>query len=468
MKKENTQQQQPLPAPIPASEEMELAVIMAVIAQSGAIADVAQRLLPDMFTNPDYRLVYRAMTALHDREADIDMLSIENEMRILEPAQAAGLGGLNFIADHMLTVRNATHIRTYAASVVRCWVLRRLCADMKEHTLKAHDPAVDVMSLLGGIHKGVQRLEDFFAVSTTTRTAGEVSRQVLEDIYGEQQARATGEELQVTTGIDEFDRCLGGLFKGELLVLAGRPSMGKTALALHTTLAAARKGKRVCFFSLEMTERQLISRLLCMISGVEPDKLRFKMLNAEERTRLNTAAEELDRLPLYLNYCSGCTFEEIRAKTMALHRRLPLDLIVIDYLNLIQVSPLTKNDVKDTMDLALGDICRRIKNLVMEADIAGLLLSQLNRNCESRNDHVPVMSDLRNSGEIEQIADSIAFVYRPEQYREYYDKATKEDMRGLGQLFVAKNRNGATGEIRFRYNSFLTQIYPYRRNSVII
>lgn len=175
---------------------MELAVIMAVIAQSGAIADVTQRLLPDMFTNPSYRLVYRAMTALYDHEADIDILSIEEEMRLLDPTRATELNGLEFIADRMLTVRNAAHIRTYAASVIRCWVLRRLCADMQEHTLKAHDPAVDVVSLLGGIHKGVQKLEDFFAVSSTTREAGDVSRQVL----------------------------------------TGRPSMGKTTLHSYLTI----------------------------------------------------------------------------------------------------------------------------------------------------------------------------------------------------------------------------------------
>ena len=446
----------------PAAVEMELAVIMAVIMQSGAIADVAQRLLPDMFTDGNYRLVYRAMTALFDREADIDMLSIENEMRTLEPEQAERLGGLSFIADHLLTVRNAAHIRTYAAAVVRCWVLRRMCADLKEYAVKAHEPAVDVVSLLGSIHKGMQKLEEHFAVSSTTRAAGEVSRQVLDTIYCEQELQAAGEMQQLTTGIDEFDRCLGGLYRGEQLVLAGRPSMGKTALALHMALGAARQGKRVCFFSLEMTERQLISRLLCMISGVEPDKLRFKQLTAADRTKLDAAGRELERMPLFLNYCSGCSFEEIRAKTMALHRRLPLDLVEVDYLNLVQVPTAGRGNVKDTMDLALGDICRRLKNLIMEADVAGIVLAQLNRNCGARTDHVPVMSDLRNSGEIEQIADSIAFVYRPEQYREYYDKQTKEDMRGVGQLFVAKNRNGSTGEIRFRYNKSLTQIYAYK------
>lgn len=442
---------------------MELAVVMAIIAQGGAIADVAERLRADMFVNDDYRLVYRAALALHDREEGIDMMSIEHEMQVLEPDQAARLEGLSFIADHMLTVRNAAHIRTYAAAVVRCWVLRELCKQMKEYTFRAHEPAVDVTGLLFDIGKGVDKLEDFFAVTSTTRAAGEVSRQVLEAIYHEQEMMATGQSLQLSTGIDEFDRSLGGLYRGELLVLAGRPSMGKTALGLHMALGAARQGKRVCFFSLEMTERQLISRLLCMQSEVEPDKLRFKQLAADDREKLNRAARELERLPLFLNYCSGCTFEEIRAKTMATHRRQPFDLIIVDYLNLVNVVSGGRGDVHDTMDLALGDVCRRLKNLIMEADVAGVVLAQLNRNCEARMDHVPVMSDLRNSGEIEQIADSVAFVYRPEQYREYYDKNTKESLRGVGQLFVAKNRNGATGEIRFRYNSSLTKIMPYKK-----
>lgn len=460
MKQEQEKQQAPA---LPSCEDMELAVVMAIIAQSGSIEDVAERLQPHMFVNADYRLVYRAAVALRDREAGIDMVSIEHEMYVLEPEQAARLEGLSFIADHMLTVRNAAHIRTYAASVVRCWVLRELCKEMKEQTFKAHEPDADVTGLLADIGKKVEKLEDFFAVTSTTRAAGEVGRQVLDTIYREQELKAAGQSPQLSTGIDEFDRSLGGLYRGELLVLAGRPSMGKTALGLHIALGAARSGKRVCFFSLEMTERQLISRLLCMLSDVAPDKLRFKQLDPDDCDKLDQAAAQLERLPLYLNYCSGCTFEEIRAKTLATHRRQPFDLIIVDYLNLVNVVSGGRADVRDTMDLALGDVCRRLKNLIMEADVAGMVLAQLNRNCEARVDHVPVMSDLRNSGEIEQIADSVAFVYRPEQYREYYDKNTKESLRGVGQLFVAKNRNGATGEIRFRYNSSLTKIMPYKK-----
>lgn len=327
---------------------------------------------------------------------------------------------------------------------------------------EAREPGVDVMAWLNASRKDLEKLEEEFAVHSTTRTAAEVGDRVLAEIYDEQERRRAGEQLQITTGIDEFDHYLGGLYRGELLVLAGRPSMGKTALALHMALAAARQGKKVCFFSLEMTERQLISRLLCTLSGVEPDKLRFKLMDADDQQRLDKAAAELRKLPLFLNYCSGCGLAEIRARCMVLNRKHKLDLMIVDYLNLVNVSA-DRGEVKDTMDLALGEVAGGLKTLSMEQNVACLVLAQLNRNCETRTDHIPMMSDLRNSGEIEQIADSIAMVYRPEQYGELSDPVTRESFYHVGRFFVIKNRNGGTGEVRFRYNDSLTQIYPYKK-----
>ena len=260
---------------MPSSEEMEQAVVLAILTQSTAICEVGNRLRPEMFTNPAYCLVYRAMLALYQHEADIDMLSVEREMRRIDPEHATQLNGLAFIADGMLKVRNARFIKTYAAWVIRCWVLRQAIAGMTARMVEAREPGVDVMAWLNASRKDLEKLEDEFAVHSTTRTAAEVGDRVLAEIYDEQERRRAGEQLQITTGIDEFDHYLGGLYRGELLVLAGRPSMGKTALALHMALAAAQQGKKVCFFSLEMTERQLISRLLCTLSGVEPDKRVF-------------------------------------------------------------------------------------------------------------------------------------------------------------------------------------------------
>lgn len=446
----------------PVSEEMELAVILSVVAQSTSICEVGERLRPEMFSHPDYCLVYRAMLALYQHEADIDMLSIEREMRRLDPEHAAQLNGLGFIADRMLKVRNASFIRTYAAWVIRCWVLRQAILKMTVRIGEAQRADADVVGLLGATHKDLEKLEEEFVTHGTTRTAAEVSQRVLGEIYEEQERRRAGEELQVSTGVDEFDRHLGGLFKGEMLVLAGRPSMGKTALALHMTLAAARQGKKVAFFSLEMTERQLVGRILCTLSGVEPDKLRFKLLDDDDRRRLDRAAEELRKLPIFLIYCSGSSLEEIRARCILLQRKYGLDMMVLDYLNLLNVTS-GRADVKDTMDLALGEAVGKVKSLSLEFNIVTVVLAQLNRNCETRPSHIPVMSDLRNSGEIEQIADSIAMVYRPEQYNELYDDVTHESYYRVGRLFVIKNRNGATGEVRFRYNDSLTQIYPYKK-----
>ena len=182
--------------------------------------------------------------------------------------------------------------RAYAAWVIRCWVLRQAIAGMTARMVEAREPGVDVMAWLNASRKDLEKLEEEFAVHSTTRTAAECGRyRVLAEIYDEQERRRAGEQLQITTGLDEFDHYLGGLYRGELLVLAGRPSMGKTALALHMALAAARQGKKVCFFSLEMTERQLISRLLCTLSGVEPDKLRFKLMDPDDQQRLHTAGQ---------------------------------------------------------------------------------------------------------------------------------------------------------------------------------
>jgi len=455
--KNNKQTEQAL---LPEVEEMGRAVILSLLVQSDAMADLSGRIEERMFFHAGCRLAYQAIRALYDRQADVDMLTIEQEMRLLNPEVSELQGGLTFFSDGLTSVRRADHIRTYAAHVLRAWGLRTLHSHLRQRTLECCRPETDILSLFAAVHADVEQLETFFTPPGQASLAGSMAKEVLETIFEEQRRQAAGELLQIPTGIKEFDQSVGGLYRGELQVLAGRPSMGKTAISLHMALSAARQGNKVGLFSFEMIPRQLISRLLSCLSGIHPDKLRFQRLTQAERETLCQAQEELEKLPIYIDYCSGATIGEVRARCRQLHRLHHLDLVMIDYLNLFPVAS-GENPLKNTMDLALGDITRQIKGMVMELDVAGVLVAQLNRQCEMRTDHTPVMSDLRNSGEIEQIADSVVFIYRPEFYREFYDKQTKEDMRGVGQLFIAKNRNGSTGEVRFRYNSSLTQIRDY-------
>ena len=252
------------------------------------------------------------------------------------------------------------------------------------------------------------------------------------------------------------------LLKGENpAVLSGRPSMGKTAVALHMALQAARAGRNTLYFSIEMSEEEVTERILSMLSGVEAGKIRFKGTNREERALLEKAAAELAGLPLRIVYCGSLAIDEIRAVLMTRKARRELDIFFIDYLNLIHI-PYTRGSRNETTDLALGDVVRKVKLMAVELDVPAVLLAQMNRDSDRRlAPYLPILSDLRNSGAIEQVADQVIFVYRAEKYGILYDKDTKEDLRGVGYLLVAKNRNGATGRARFRYNVSMTRFLSY-------
>lgn len=237
--------------------------------------------------------------------------------------------------------------------------------------------------------------------------------------------------------------------------------MGKSAVALWMALNAARQGKAAAFFSVEMSKEQIVIRLLSMMSGVDGNSLRFKGTSAADRQRLEKAQKELERLPMTLEYCGSDTVEDIRAKAQTLHKQGKLNVLFVDYLNLINIV-VSKNQLQETTDLALGNIVRKIKLMAEEMDIPVVLLAQMNRESERRPaPNFPVLSDLRNSGAIEQVADAVIFVYRAEKYGITHDPKTKEDLRGVGLLLLAKNRNGATGVARFRYNPAMTCLTDY-------
>ena len=307
------------------------------------------------------------------------------------------------------------------------------------------------MKLLAGVTDDMDGLREHASGGVDVRMAAEVAREVLARSFRNQEAREKGEHIQVRTGFDELDDLTGGLYRGELAVLSGRPSMGKTAVALHMALQAARAGRNTLYFSIEMSEEEVTERILSMLSGVEAGKIRFKGTNREERALLEKAAAELAGLPLRIVYCGSLAIDEIRAVLMTRKARRELDIFFIDYLNLIHI-PYTRGSRNETTDLALGDVVRKVKLMAVELDVPAVLLAQMNRDSDRR---------LGNSGAIEQVADQVIFVYRAEKYGILYDKDTKEDLRGVGYLLVAKNRNGATGRARFRYNVSMTRFLSY-------
>ena len=440
---------------------LEQAVIAGLLVSPEAIFDVADRLQPDMFSDNRTGFVYRAVLSLMASGTAVDMLTVENEMRRLDNGLYIQLNGLSFLSDMLLDVRSDAHIRIHADELVRCYTLRQLVNELKKKETEAHLPSAEVPALLTGIEDLAGSLRDGMAHVSSMENAGAVAARVLDKSYREQALLESGEISRLFFGLHDLDTMTGGLYKEELTVVAGRPSMGKSAVALWMALHQARQGTAVAYFSVEMSKEQNVMRLLSMISGVNADSLRFKGTTASDRARLEEAKKELERLPLTLEYCGSDTIEDMRAKAQSLHKKGWLGVLYIDYLNLINII-LSKNDLQETTDLALGNIARKAKLMAEEMKIPVVLLAQLNRDVDRRQgSHFPMLSDLRNSGAIEQVADGVIFVYRAEKYNIFYDPKTKEDLRGVGMLLVAKNRNGATGIAKFRYNPAMTCLTDY-------
>lgn len=440
---------------------LEQAVIAGLLVSPEAIFDVADRLQPDMFSDNRTGFVYRAVLSLMASGTVVDMLTVENEMRRLDNGLYIQLNGLSFLSDMLLDIRSDAHIRIHADELVRCYTLRQLVNELKKKETEAQLPSADVTALLTGIEDLAGSLRDGMAHVSSMENAGAVAARVLDKSYREQALLESGEISRLFFGLHDLDTMTGGLYKEELTVVAGRPSMGKSAVALWMALHQARQGTAVAYFSVEMSKEQNVMRLLSMISGVNADSLRFKGTTASDRARLEEAKKELERLPLTLEYCGSDTIEDMRAKAQSLHKKGWLGVLYIDYLNLINII-LSKNDLQETTDLALGNIARKAKLMAEEMKIPVVLLAQLNRDVDRRQgSHFPMLSDLRNSGAIEQVADGVIFVYRAEKYNIFYDPKTKEDLRGVGMLLVAKNRNGATGIAKFRYNPAMTCLTDY-------
>ncbi len=253
----------------------------------------------------------------------------------------------------------------------------------------------------------------------------------------------------LSTGFKRFDELTGGLHPGELIILAARPSMGKTALALNIAQHAAVKlNKTVAVFSLEMSKEALLTRLLCAGGRVDAHRFRLGYLDSEERRRLQAAASELVEAPLYIDDTSGSHLMDMHAKLRRLKAERPLGLVVLDYLQLMSGRGRFENRVQEISALSRG-----LKLLAKELDVPMLVLSQLSRAPETRpGDHRPMLSDLRESGSIEQDADVVAFIFREEVY-----KPDREDLKGQAELLLSKQRNGPTGKIELVFLHNLTK-----------
>lgn len=443
------------PAPtegLPESPELERAVLGALILEPYQLPDVAEIVEISAFVDAKNGKIYGEMLSMLERGDKIDLYTLS------QCQELKGRDMLRYLSELTSVIGSGVNVLDHARQLADTEIRRRLCLfgyELAARAVSDPDGVVDwAASNITAIADRVSRPDDIAPLS-------DVVRATLDDLEQRQQARQAGECIGIPTGLRRLDALTGGWRGGQLVVLAGRPGTGKSATMLHFARAAAASGVPLCLFSLEMPSGQLAGRMLVGSSGVDSGAFRTGNVDASGWTKIETAGATLSTMPIFLNDSANITIGAIRSQCKAMHRRGKCGMVIIDYLQLLDTSTRNPNS---TREREIAAASRAAKLLAKELDVPVILLSQLSRKVEERADKTPLLSDLRESGAIEQDADMVVFIDRPVMYGAQMITTTRYGLissEGVGVLHVAKNREGATGRIYFRHNESLTRIADY-------
>ena len=429
----------------PRDTELEEVVLGALMLEKDAYMNVCDILVPESFYDPGNQMIYEAIQALGMSQRPIDMMTVVDQLRQLGTLEQ--VGGAVHITELTARVYSAANIEYHARIIAQKYLARRLIHFAAEVEEQAYDEGNDVADLLQEAEAGLFDISQTQLKREVTQI-DPVINQALEEIQAAQNSDSGISGL--TTGYDDLDRMTSGWQNSDLIIIAGRPAMGKTALVL--TMAknmAVDFSIPVAIFSLEMPNVQLVKRLISNIAEIDANKLKSGRLNEEEQIRLNERIRMAYSAPLYLDETPSLSITEMRTKARRLVREKGVKIIIIDYLQLMSAGGSRFGSREQEVSM----ISRSLKGLAKELNIPIIALSQLNRGNESREDKRPVLSDLRESGAIEQDADIVCFVHRPEYYTKAAEDSQGNDIRGLAELIVAKHRNGAVGDVKLRFTS---------------
>jgi replicative DNA helicase len=439
-------------APVtPHNREAEEAVVGAVMINPEVYYDLAQFLLPDDFYIVRHRWIWEAFNRLHERRVPVDFLTVTEELE--SNGQLAEIGGPAYLTALINQVPTSLHAEAYGRMVEATAIRRRLLTAANQVATLAYAESESIENVMQEAEKSIfnvseRRLKkDLLPIST-----------VLSDYYDriDELARRPDEIFGVPTGFIDLDRMLTGLQPSDLLIIAGRPGQGKSGFLLSVAKnAALLHKKRVAIFSLEMSNEQVVQRLLAQETGIDSQRLRNGKLTEEEWPLLTHAIEVLGDTQIYLDDTPAITPLALRTKCRRLHMEFGLDLVLVDYLQLMAGDTHTDNRVQE-----VSYISRNLKVLARELDVPVLAAAQLSRAVEQRTDKRPVLSDLRESGSLEQDADIVMFIYRPDQY----EKETVKQ--NVAEIIVAKHRNGPSGSVELVFMSHLAKFVDAATRSI--
>lgn len=426
----------------PQNLDVEASLLGSLLIDTNAFIKIADMLTPDDFYDERHRAIFNSMRSLHDKRSPLDILTLSEQLKSVGKLDA--IGGASYLTELTNTVPTASHLEQYAEIVADKAIRRRLISASQDIAGIGADESKSLQEL---IEEAETRL---FEVSqrhvrqdiTSLESILGDSFDRLDDLH-----RNKGGIRGIPTGLKDLDRLLAGFQRSDLIVIAGRPSMGKTALMLNVALNIATKAKQgsVLVFSLEMSKEQLVDRLLAAEAGVDAWKLRTgEGLDDKDFERLSAGMGSLAEAPIFIDDTSGITVSDLRTKARRLHHQHPLAVIMVDYLQLMSGGSRFASVANRVQEIS--EISRNLKILARELNVPVVAASQLSRSVENRNPQIPQLADLRESGSIEQDADIVAFLYREEYYNPESEKQNITD------ILVKKHRNGPVGNLELYFD----------------
>ena len=420
----------------PQSIEAERSVLGALLQDGKAVSIAMEMLQEDDFYVPAHQAIYAAIRYLAQESTAVDLVTVDAELS--RRGTLSGIGGSGYLVELVQYVPTTANVQYYISIVLEKSTLRRLIQASNAISRKSYEQSMELKDLLGFAEKSIFDI-------VMRRTGGEQLvhiREVLYNTYAqiEELARLQGKVAGITTGFKQLDRILTGLHAGELIIMGARPSMGKTSIALNMAAAAARKGYGVAIFSLEMPREQIAMRILCGDARVNMQHVRSGTLRDKEWVKLAQTVNPLSNEKIYIDDTSGITPLQMRSRVRRIMMEKGLDLVIIDYLQLMGSDGKVENRQQE-----VSEISRRLKAIALELKIPIIACAQLSRANTQRQVKKPVLSDLRDSGSIEQDADVVMFLHR----EAYYDQSSEDT--NTAEIIIAKQRNGALGTVKLNW-----------------
>lgn len=430
---------------LPHDIQAEQSVLGSIFINPDKMIEVAEYLKPDDFYRPAHKILFKAMVSIADRGEAIDIVTVKSS---LESTDEMGMvGGISYIAEVVNAVPTSSHAEHYAKIVAKKAQLRSIICNLSDSIGNAYDEDMDIDEIIAKAERSLIEVSQ----ASNKSNFRPIHDVILENHAKiEERSNNTSQITGIETGFYDFDKLTTGLHEDNLIVLAARPAMGKTALALNIAQNVATKSnKAVAVFSLEMGAESLVERMLSAEGTIINHHIRTGNLTVNEWQRLIYAQGQLAEAPIFIDDTAGVKITDIRARARRLSQETDgLGLIVIDYLQLIQGSR------SDNRQQEVSEISRQLKIIAKELKVPVIALSQLSRGVEQRNDKRPFMSDLRESGSIEQDADIVAFLYRDAYYQDRKENQPEND---ITELIIRKNRHGNLGTVKLYFHKEYTK-----------